>query len=656
VRLWRGFPPLLVISLALGCAARPSAALELKLSSSLPEQLPYVYPDLRLTLTNRSASAVFFPASGVHVRVLLEHGDGWVECRPVVVSEPAPTGTVKWEGVAAGGEKAIPVPATRCLCYDTRSTDTCREWTDVPGLYRLKAILSTDAQDQANQSTTSAGAFRGSLESPPVEIVVRQPTGADADAISWANGFSPMTVQVLKKFPTSEYAALVWYGSVRLNTGDPVRTKSLIQRHLYPGPNSVPDPTSPDGWSSLDSEGVARWQIAWGERVVRGHPSFAYRDEVRVLVALAQMSLGMTQEARKTLDAVAANENTFAGGWSTSFLAASANATDSAPTTPPECDWKSGPLGEVVRYGLYLSIMPVDSDWTEAFPLLLLDKQQNYRCMQLLFERGPKVIPGLEAEYVQRAAELAAQLAWKATPLPETGVGIAPALVFLEPVKGREYLIGQIADPRWTFTDVAKMAQSIWPRRSDVVRRALMSRLAKPPTTREGVDLAVSALVRFSKEDDFEFVRSRIDWTEPSTASRLRLSLLSKNGEIAPVVRALRSKVGAEYGAAADALLQWGRTDVVCSHLKVELDPKRANDIAGRYTSFRRGDYFGWLPDDVIASIQKAPQGWECLPGAIKPSPFNAPRETTKDSAARWYRPPLGEDASPRRVGGHSGQ
>ena len=89
---WRIGPSALVLSLALGCAARPSAALELKLSSSMAEQLPYVYPDLRLTLTNHSASPVVFPASGFHVRVLLEHGDGWLECRPVVVSEPAPTG------------------------------------------------------------------------------------------------------------------------------------------------------------------------------------------------------------------------------------------------------------------------------------------------------------------------------------------------------------------------------------------------------------------------------------------------------------------------------------------------------------------------------------------------------------------------------------
>jgi hypothetical protein len=155
---------------------------------------------------------------------------------------------------------------------------------------------------------------------------------------------------------------------------------------------------------------------------------------------------------------------------------------------------------------------------------------------------------------------------------------------------------------------------------------------------------AVFELVQFSKPEDFEFVRSRIDWIDPAMARRLRLSLMSKNGEIEAVTRALRSKEGPEYSAAADALLQWGHIDVVCGRLNVESDPRRANDIAGRYTSFRRGDYFERLPDDVIATIQRAPQAWECLPPSIKPTEFNAPRDATKDRATLWSRPPLGGD------------
>jgi hypothetical protein len=283
----------------------------------------------------------------------------------------------------------------------------------------------------------------------------------------------------------------------------------------------------------------------------------------------------------------------------------------------------------------------LDTIWERLFPVLLPNKDLNYRCVQQVFERGPRIIPDLETEYAQRVAAAS----WSSPPLQTTGTNVAPVLVFLEPLKGREYLIGQIAEPRWSTLDVAIIAESIWPRRSDVVRRVLLRRLAKPPKRRDDAHRAVAALVRFSKRQDFEFVRDRVAWIEPNAGRRLRLSLLSKNGKIDPVTKALRSSVGAEYTAAADALIQWGHIDVVCDRLKGESDPKRANDIAGRYTSFRRGDYLESLPDGVIAGIQQAPQAWECLPPSIKPSAFNAPRDTTKDRVASWSRPPLGGDA-----------
>ncbi|MBZ5638567.1 MAG: hypothetical protein LAO51_07390 [Acidobacteriia bacterium] len=296
---------------------------------------------------------------------------------------------------------------------------------------------------------------------------------------------------------------------------------------------------------------------------------------------------------------------------------------------------------DVVTFGLYLyQIGPLDSIWEQSFPALLPDRDHNYRCMRQLFENGPRIIPGLEAEYAQQAAAVS----WAVMPLQKTGTDVAPVLVFLEPAKGREYLIGKITEPRWSTHDVAIMADSIWPRRSDAVRRVLRHRLAKRPHAADDTFRAVFQLVRFSKPEDFEFVRSCLDWIAPSTTPRLRFSLLSKNGEIDAVAQALGSNVGANYAPAADALLQWGHIDVVCDHLKAESDAKRANGIAERYTSFRRGDYFNLLPDDVIAVIQRASQAWQCLPPSIKPSPFNAPRDTTKDRAARWSRPPLGGD------------
>ena len=110
---------------------------------------------------------------------------------------------------------------------------------------------------------------------------------------------------------------------------------------------------------------------------------------------------------------------------------AAATATALDPT--PACDWRSGPLSEVVTFGLYLyQTGPLDSIWEQSFPTLLADKDHNYRCLQQVFERGPRIIPGLEAQYRQWLAESKKT----APPLQNTGTSVAPVLVFLEPVKG----------------------------------------------------------------------------------------------------------------------------------------------------------------------------------------------------------------------------
>jgi hypothetical protein len=129
-----------------------------------------------------------------------------------------------------------------------------------------------------------------------------------------------MTVEVLKAFPSSEYAALLWYGNVRLDGADPRKTRALVDAGRYPRPNSVPDPTVEGGWKSLDSEGVARWQAAWGERVLREHPLFPYQDEVKLIVALAQMSLGEKERGLRTVRDLAQKEGPTAAAWSRVFL------------------------------------------------------------------------------------------------------------------------------------------------------------------------------------------------------------------------------------------------------------------------------------------------------------------------------------------------
>jgi len=305
---------LTLLLLLLATAPSPGTA-ELRLTTGMPEQLPYVYPDLRLVLANPTGRPVFLPRQGFHVNLSLETEDGWRECRPVVVSMPGNPAKVEWEEVTAGGTRAVLVPASRCLCRESFSSQPCADWTERPGTYRLKVTLSlyTGAVD------APPGGLSEALQSNVVQIRVKEPTGQDAEAVAWAKG-SPMKVELLKAFPSSEYAALLWYGNVRLDAADPRKTRALVDAGRYPGPNSVPDPTVEGSWRSLDSEGVARWQAQWGERILRDHPQFVYQDEVKLIVALAHMSLGEKEQGLRTVKELAQKEGTAAAAWSRVFL------------------------------------------------------------------------------------------------------------------------------------------------------------------------------------------------------------------------------------------------------------------------------------------------------------------------------------------------
>jgi len=208
----------------------------------------------------------------------------------------------------------LAVPASRCLCRENFSSQPCADWTERPGTYRLRVTLAPYTDVDA-----PPGALGETLQSNVVEIRVKEPAGLDAEAIAWAKG-SPMKVGVLKAFPSSEYAALFWFGNVRLSSMDPDKTRVLVDSGRYPGPNSVPDPSSDTGWRDLDSEGVARWQAQWGERVLREHPQFAYHDEVKLIVALANMSLGNKEEGLRAVGEIAQKQGTAAAVWSGAFL------------------------------------------------------------------------------------------------------------------------------------------------------------------------------------------------------------------------------------------------------------------------------------------------------------------------------------------------
>jgi len=296
----------LAMAMALSSA---HAALELQLTTRLPEQLPYLRPDMRLKLVNRSSDSVLLPMNAFRVRLFLDTEEGWRECRPLVVSKPAPLSEVDWKALSPGESFDLSIPGSRCA----EGKGTWFEWANQPGTHRVKTKITT----YAHRVGVPEGAFDGVLESNVLEFRIKEPVGIDAEAIAWAEG-SPMHVELLGKFPTSEYAAFFVYGkSRRIDGADPVKTRSLIERGLYPGPNSVPDG---HGWKSLNSEGYARWQVEWGQRVLRDHPDFPFRDEIRAAVGLAQMSLGEQTASLEALTDIAEKGNAEAAAWTRAFL------------------------------------------------------------------------------------------------------------------------------------------------------------------------------------------------------------------------------------------------------------------------------------------------------------------------------------------------
>ena len=81
----------------------------------------------------------------------------------------------------------------------------------------------------------------------------------------------------------------------------------------------------------MDGAGVARWQLEWGRRVLREHPDFPYREGVKMIVALAQLSLGERDEGLRTLREVAEKDGTMVTSWARVFLAAQTEAQKSRP-------------------------------------------------------------------------------------------------------------------------------------------------------------------------------------------------------------------------------------------------------------------------------------------------------------------------------------
>jgi hypothetical protein len=302
------------------CGRGPTLELRALKSTQIVGE-PY---DLKLSLVNTSEKAILvFDPRFVIDRLQIVADGVAKECRPVSIATPGvPEST--WARVEPGAEHALPLGMFECLCNQAADT-ACLEWFQRPGNYRIEIDASYRATQAGDVGSTGApaGAFSGSLGKGVATVHVLEPTGADAIALAWAreHKLDPRSIEVINRFPESRYAALVIYDHVALGATSAAETKRLLAQKKLPRWSSLPDPEAPDGWRGMDGPELARWQIAWADRVLARQPDFPYLDGVRVVAATSRLALGKSEEAHRILTELAKRADSREGQWASEFLA-----------------------------------------------------------------------------------------------------------------------------------------------------------------------------------------------------------------------------------------------------------------------------------------------------------------------------------------------
>ncbi len=321
-----------------------------------------------------------------------------------------------------------------------------------------------------------------------------------------------------------------------------------------------------------------------------------------------------------------------------------------AEASQPPCRFDDPQVLSLVRTIFLLPVSQGDIDTvpSERFAAVLLPKKaENYTCFSAIFHDGPASIPGFAEEYRAGLDNLPSQArAFIEAHGPSGGYGILPALIFLEPRKGRELAESEIRRKNLRPGDVAFLAGEIWPRRSRVVRDRLRSELKRPIANTQLKQDLLSHLIRFARKVDFAYVESRL--TELPTEARLvRLyALRSRQGRTKELLAVVSSGDRAKmFPAAIDALVSSGHMKLLCSLLRSGPTPDVTDAVMGIYDAAKRGSRWEQYPDDVIARIQEAPQVWLCGPPEVPIPDRFGPNTPRQGVAATWKRPPLGGDS-----------
>ena len=175
---------------------------------------------------------------------------------------------------------------------------------------QLGAVIGDSAPSPAPYVCNQCWA--GTVDSSPVQVTVEAPTGVDAAAYQAFKG-NPLAhpVDLLRRFPTSTYAAYVVYGVVHgFAGGDQPMFLRSIETGSYLS-NSYPDDTgkSKDGWRSLSGEQAAQWWVKWINIILSNHPDIWFADRLRLKRAVDQVALKNYQVGAADLQTLSQQAN-----------------------------------------------------------------------------------------------------------------------------------------------------------------------------------------------------------------------------------------------------------------------------------------------------------------------------------------------------------
>ncbi|MBZ5639191.1 MAG: hypothetical protein LAO51_10630 [Acidobacteriia bacterium] len=315
--------PLVVAIAFLATGWAFGAGVDLELRSATAQQLVLEPPDLHLVLVNHGAEPVSIALSSAsRPRLRIQTDDGWFDCKSSLAVCPG-VSAVPWTRIQHGAEVELgPLPLL-CPSAAVDAHGAVKEWVEVPARYRFQAEtrLAVPAQS-AGGTAAPDNAFTGALTSTIVSIDVNEPSGVDAQALSWAreHNDTPMSWAAVRLFPGSRYAALALLPYIDIGKSDPSRVRTIIERGQFLSWGSVPDSDTPDGWASLSGAELANWRIERAERILRNHPNLPSAGQLRLAIGVNQIASGKGNEGRKLLRQLASHTDTREGAWAKEFL------------------------------------------------------------------------------------------------------------------------------------------------------------------------------------------------------------------------------------------------------------------------------------------------------------------------------------------------